>query len=159
MRSTALLALLLCVAAHAADDLNPQNIAKIQSEQSKAAAAIDKKYGNKKASELSADERRSMQSEKAAAEREVLEKHGTDVKSFARASSKLSREDRAATDAAAKDLEKKDGEAPAGDPKKTGKKEIVIEKNGKGAPSPDGDANEAAQMDRAAGLGKGKSKK
>ena len=160
MRALTLLAVLLGVAAHAGDELNPENVAKIQTEQAKANAEVDKKYGNKKPNELSPDERRSMQKEKAAAEREVLDKHGTDSKAYARANSKMSREDRAATDAAAKDLEKKGAEAPAtADPKKGGKKEIVIQKNGKGAPGPDDDANAAAEMDRAAGLGKGKSKK
>lgn len=160
MRHLPLLAVLASFAVHAGEDLTPQNVAKIQNETAKAQAEIDKKYGNKKNSELSADERRSMQKEKAAAEREVLEKHGTDVKSFSRASSKMGREDRAATEAATKDLEKKDAEAPAAaEPKKGGKKEIVIEKNGKAAPGPDSDANEAAQMDAANGLGKGKSKK
>jgi hypothetical protein len=70
----------------------------------------------------------------------------------------MSREDRAATDAAAKDLDKQAAEAPAADGKKAGgKKEIVIEKIGK-AP-PEGETNEAAAMDKAQGLGKGKSKK
>ncbi len=159
MRPLPLLAVLVSLAAHAGDDLTPQNIAKIQAEQAKANAEIEKKYGNRKPSDLSNDERKSMQKEKAAAEREVLDKHGTDSKSFARAGSKMSREDQAAADAAAKDLAKKDAAEPAAEVKKGGKKEIVIEKNGKAAPGPDDGANEAAEMDRAQGLGKGKSKK
>ena len=159
MRSLLLTALLLTCSAYA-DDLTPENMAKIQNEQAKANEAIDKKYGNKKPSELSADDRRQMMKDKSAAEREVLEKHGTDPKSFARASSKMSRDDRAATDSATKDLQKKDADAAAAggaDAKKTGgKKEIVIEKNGKSAGGPDDDANEAAKMDKQNGLGRGK---
>lgn len=149
--------LLVSFSVWAGDDLTPANVAKIQSEQTKANAEIDKKYGNKKASELSTDERRSIAKEKAAAERDVLDKHGTDLKSFARANSKMGREDRAATDAAAKDLDKKSTAAPAADAKNAGgQKEIVIEKNGKAAPGPE--VNEAAELDKAQGLGKGKSK-
>lgn len=157
MRHLVLASLLAALAVHA-DDLTPEKRAKLQREQQKAAEAVEKKYGNKKPSELSPDERRSQLKEKAAAQRDVLEKAGVDPKDFARSGSKLSREEKANTDAAAKDLEAKEAaDAKAGDGKKAagGKKEVVIEKNGKttqgGEP-----VNEAAEMDKELGLKKGK---
>ena len=119
MRPLILAAALASLTAHAGDDLNPENMAKIQSEQTKASEAVDKKYGNKKASELSPDERKAMSREKGEAERAVLDKHGVDSKSFARANAKMSREDRSATDAAAKNIEKKDAEASSVDTVRT----------------------------------------
>ena len=140
-----------------AEDLTPAKRAKLQKEQQKAAEAVEKKYGNKKPSELSADERRSLMQEKAAAERAVLEKEGVDPKEFARSGMKQSREERADTDAAAKDLDAKEA-ATAKDAaaKKPGKKEIVIEKNGK--PADGAEVNEAAEMDKQMGLKGGKGK-
>lgn len=155
MRTLLAAALLIAGVSFAADELTPQNMAKIQSEQKKASEAIDKKYGNKKPSELTPDERRAMQKEKGESERAVLDKHGVDPKSFAKAGAKMGREDRAANEAATQDLERQDAQAktaPAADSKKGGKKEIVIEKDGKSSEP----VNEAAEMDKAAGLGRGK---
>ncbi len=145
-----MLAALVC---HA-EDLTPAKRAKIQRDQQKAAEAVDKKYGNKKPSELSSDERKAAMQERAAAERDVLEKAGVDPKEFARSGSKMTREEKASTDAASKDLEAQEAAAPK-DAKKSGKKEVVIEKNGAGAGP---EVNEAAEMDKQMGLGKGKSK-
>lgn len=158
MRHFILVSLLAACVAHA-DDLTPEKRAKLQHDQQKAAEAVEKKYGNKKPSELSSDERKSLMKEKAAAEREVLEKAGVDSKEFARSGSKMSREEKANTDAAGRDLEAKEAAAAkeAGTKKPDGKKEIVIEKDGKSAGDPA--VNEAAEMDKAQGLGKGKGKK
>lgn len=151
MRKTLLAAALLSLGAFA-DDLTPDQIAKLQSDQKKAAEAVEKKYGDGK---LSASERKELAKEKAAAEAAVLEKAGVDKKEFVRASTKQSRDDRAATEAAMKDIEAKDKAAAdkkgGAAEKKGGGKEIVIEKNGKvqGA-----EVNEAAEMDKAAGYGK-----
>ena len=158
MRLLALATLCAAVTAFAGDDLTPDQRAKLLNEQKKAAAAVEKKYGNKKPSELSPDERRAMAKEKAEAETQVLEKAGVDSKEFARSTMKMGRDEKADTDAAVKTLEAKEKEdAKKGDGKKPagGKKEIVIEKNGKPA---DGgpNVNEAAEMDKAMGLGKGK---
>lgn len=160
MRLLALATLCTAVTAFAGDDLTPDQRAKLLNDQKKAGAAVEKKYGNKKPSELTPDERRALAKEKADAEREVLDKAGVDAKEFARSTMKMGRDEKADTDAAQKKLEAADKEAAAAgggkdgkDAKKGGKKEIVIEKNGKVEGEP---VNEAAEMDKAQGLGKGK---
>ncbi|MBS1152621.1 MAG: hypothetical protein H6Q89_4319 [Myxococcaceae bacterium] len=154
MRLLILASLFTALVVHA-EDLTPEKRAKLQRDQQKAAEAVEKKYGNKKASELSSEERKSLMKEKAAAEREVLEKAGVDPKEYARSQSKMSREDRANTDAAGKELEAKEAAAAKdGAGKKTAKKEIVIEKNGKSAGDPE--VNEAAELDKQMGLKRGK---
>lgn len=152
MRLFILASLFTALVVHA-EDLTPEKRAKLQRDQQKASEAVEKKYGNKKPFELSAEERRSLLKEKQAAEREVLEKAGVDPKQYARSESKMSREEKADTDAASKNLEAKeasDQEAA----KKQSKKEIVIEKNGQGAGG--SEVNEAAEMDKQRGLKKGK---
>lgn len=160
MRTAALAAALFSLCAFAGDELDPQTIAKIRSEQKEARAEVDKKYGNKKPGELSSAERKQMAKEKNEAELKVLEKNRVEPKDYARAEAKLGKDDRAAADAEEKRLEKeKEGAKAADGKKKDGKKEVVVEKGGKGAAAagtPEGDAAEAAQMDREAGLGKGK---
>jgi hypothetical protein len=140
-----------------ADPPSPDEVAKIQFDQEKANADIDKKYGNKKPSELSNDERREMMKEKAAAERDVLDKHGVSAKDYARTQAKQSLDDRAKT-RDANDKLQKDAAAkkPAAD-----NNGIIVEK-GNGSGNPDSDAAEAAAMDKASGYGKssgGKKKK
>ena len=156
MRPLLLASMLAALLAHA-EDMPPEKRAALAHDQQKASDAVDKKYGNKKPSELSADERKSMMKEKAGAQREVLEKAGVDPKEFARSGSKLGREEKASTDAAGKALDAKDAAAAkeAGAPKAAGKKEIVIEKNGKTA---DPEVNEAAEMDKKLNQPKQKSK-
>lgn len=149
----AALTCLVAFSAWAADELPPDQVAKLKREQKASAQAVEKKYGNKKPSELSAEERKALAKEKAAAEREVLEKAGVDPKAFARQEAGMSRSERAALDAAMKEGDEKDAQA-AKDAKKAGKKDsggIVVEKGG----AVD-DVNEAAEMDKAMGLGKGK---
>lgn len=163
MRLLALATLCAAATAFAGDDLSPDQRAKLLNDQKKAGAAVEKKYGNKKPSELSPDERRSLAKEKADAEKEVLEKAGVDPKEFARSTMKMGRDEKADTDAAQKKLEQADKDAAAAggtakdgkDAKKGGKKEIVIEKNGK-VEGGDPAVNEAAEMDKAQGLGRGK---
>lgn len=157
MRLFVLASALAALVAQAGDDITPEKRAQLQRDQAKAAAAVEKKYGNKKPNELSADERRSLTRERAEAEKEVLDKAGVDSKEFARSGARQSREDRASTEAAAKELDAKEAAAAKGDGKKAagGKKEIVIEKNGKttqgGEP-----VNEAAELDKQMNLGTGK---
>src|SRR5262245_29293657 len=91
-----------------ADDLTPDKAAKVQRDREKAMDAISKKYGNKKSSELSSDERREMIREQRAAENDVLEKNGVDPKEFARYEARMSLSDRAATKQAKDDLDKKE---------------------------------------------------
>ena len=126
---------------------SPEDIAKIESEQGKATAEVDKKYGNRKPSEMSNDERKQMMKDKADAERAVLDKHGVDGKDFARTSTKQTKEDRAATNAAAEAIKKKDADAAKSDGKG---KEVVIDKGGQKS-----DQDLAAEQDAKAGYGKG----
>jgi hypothetical protein len=144
-----LFALLALPSFASAEAPSPEDVAKIQFEQQKANADIDKKYGNKKPSELSNDERREMMKEKAAAERDVLDKHGVSAKDFARTQAKQSLDDRAKT-RDANDKLQKDASAkkPAADDNG-----VIIEK-GNGSANPDSDAAEAAAMDKASGYGK-----
>ncbi len=145
-------ALLFSTAAVAGDDLSPDDLARLQREQKAAADDVEKKYGT---GNLSPEQQKQLSKDKSAAERAVLEKNGVDAKDFARTNAKLSRSDREAVDAAGKKLDAKaaaDGKAADAKKAAGGKKEIVIEKDGKSAAP----VNEAAEMDKAAGLGKGK---
>ncbi len=147
MRLLIAVVLLSGLAAHAGDELAPDQMAKIEHDQKKAAEAVDKKHGNKKPSELSQDERREIIREKAEADQAVLDKAGVDKKDFARAGARMGRDQRAQADAAGKALEKKDAEAA--NAKQGGQKEIVVEH---GLP-PDEGVNEAAEADKEMGLG------
>src|SRR5688572_28366990 len=111
--------LLLYVVATAvwAADLTPESVAKIDREQKKANDAIDKKYGNKKPSELSSAERREIIKERGEAEKAVLEKAGVDPKEYTKYTAKMNREDRVATKAAAEKLEQQEKDAAAKDAK------------------------------------------
>lgn len=99
------LALLLTLAA---DDLSPEKAAKVQKDRDQAMADVQKKYGNKKSSELSSDERREMIRDQRAAEAGVLEKNNVDAKEFARYEAKMSLNDRAATKAERERLDRKE---------------------------------------------------
>ena len=136
--------MMLVAATAFADPPTPEQVAKIQHDVQKAQDEVDKKYQGR---QLSAEERKQQIKDRGAAEGTVLEKAGVDRKEYARASAKLSKDDRAAVESEKVKLEKKD----KGDGK-SGSKEVVIEKGGQ----PATDADEAAAMDRAAGYGKKK---
>lgn len=112
----------------AADDLNPEKAAKIQKDRDKAMADVAKKYGNKKSSELSQDERREMIRDQREADSAVLDKHGVDAKDFARYEAKMSLQDRAATKAERERLDKKEQEDKKAKEQQSGPKEIVIQR-------------------------------
>lgn len=138
---TATIALVVVFAVHAAEPLSAQDLAKVNREMKQAADAVAKKYGDKKA--LSPDERKAMMNEQAQATRAVLEKNNLDAKEVARATAKNGKE----VEAASKALDAKEAEA--------------AKKSSATAPaaapgSAEADANEAAAMDQAKGLGKGK---
>lgn len=138
MRSALLLAALsFALPAFADDDLNPEKAAKIERETDKALKAVDKKYGNKKSSELTSDERKEVIKERAAAEREVLEKNNVDVKAYTNYTSRQSRDERAATKQAGEALDAKEKAAEADKAKEkekeaAGPKEIPIQRGGAG---------------------------
>lgn len=81
-------------AADVSSELTPEKVAAIRQEQSKAFAAIDRKYGNKKQAELTAEERKAREQERNAASRAVMEKAGTDDKTFSRYEARLNKEER-----------------------------------------------------------------
>ena len=76
-------------------DVSPEQAAAIQHDAEKAQAEVAAKYGQKKSSELSSDERRDMIRDQAAAEREVLDRHGVSAHDWARSQALRSREERA----------------------------------------------------------------
>src|ERR1700758_2016472 len=120
-----LFALLAFPAPAFADPPSPEDVAKIQYEQDQANADIEKKYGNKKSSELSSSARREMMKRKAAAERHVLDNDGVSAKDFSRAQAKQSLDDRAKTKEASDKLTK-DAEAAKKKDDGKGKGEVVI---------------------------------
>lgn len=90
--------------------------AQIERDQQKASLEVAKKFGNRKPNELSGDERREMIRAQAEADREVLDKHGVDPKTWASYSAHQSRDEYAAQKAQVKELvekEKQDEEARA----------------------------------------------
>jgi hypothetical protein len=147
MRRLLLASLLSLGTSALAGEVSTAEVAKIQTEQAAAAAAIDEKYQGK----TSAADLKAMTKEKAAAERAVLESHGVSPAAFIKASTQLSRDERAELDAEKKTLKAKQDDAKKG---KSGKADakVAVEK-GAGA---DQDRNEAAEMDRQMGLGAGK---
>ncbi len=113
-------------------DIDPETVAKVQHDRDKAMADINKKYGDRKSSELSQDERRDMIADQQAADQKVLEKNRVDAKEMARYEATMSLDERAAAKAAKEKLvekDKKDAEAKkkaAEDPK--GNREIPIQR-------------------------------
>ncbi len=138
MTRPALFLAALCFAApafSADDELNPEKVAKIERDTEKALDKVDKKWGNKKPSELTSDERKQVIAERAAAEREVFEKNNTDAKSYLKYTTRQTKDERAATKDAAGRLaekEKADAAKAAEEKKQGGPKEIVIQRGGAG---------------------------
>ena len=89
MRLLTVVATLVTLSAFAGEELSPEKMAELQRAQKKAGEAVEKKYGNKKPSELSPDERKAMIKEKGDAEKAVLDKAGVDSKACARSGAKL----------------------------------------------------------------------
>lgn len=119
---------LLCFAL-GADDLSPEKVAKVERDRDAALAEVAKKYGNKKSSELSSEERREMIRDQRAAENAVLEKNNVDAKEYARYEAKMSLADRAATTSARAALDKKEADAKkAAETKQQGSGEIPIQR-------------------------------
>lgn len=106
-------------------------MAQIRREQKAATDDVARRHGDKKPSELSSSERRQIIFEQQQAERAVLDKHGVDAKEFARYSTRMSREERAATEAAQRQLDlEAAAQAGKGDKKSD---EVTIERGtGKG---------------------------
>ncbi|MBE2249490.1 MAG: hypothetical protein IAE78_08060 [Myxococcus sp.] len=114
----------------APDDFDAERAAAIEREQAKQTAAVEAKYGNKKSTELTREERAQMIRDQAAAQNQVLEKYGISAKEWGRAQMNRSREQVEQVKQAARALEAREQAAAqkaraesASEPK-----EIVIQK-------------------------------
>jgi hypothetical protein len=87
--SLSLITLTLILAAD--DAIPPEKAAAIELQQQKAQAQVLEKYGNRKLSEMSQEERRQLAFDQAEAEKTVLDKNGVDSKAWARESIKKDR--------------------------------------------------------------------
>lgn len=124
------LPLLTLVIALGAEPIPPDKAAQIERDQQKAQKAVDAKYGNKKLSELSADERRQLTKDRAEADAKVLDEHGVNAKQWARESLKKDRAQYADGKERVKALvekEKADAEA-AEKAKQAGTGEVQVQK-------------------------------
>lgn len=115
--------------AASANGVPADQAAAIALDQKAAQAEVQKKYGNKKPSELSNDERSQMIREQAAAEQKVLDKYGVDAKTWARQQMAQSPQEAAAQKAreqALADQRQKDAEAKAKE--QAGDQEIQVQR-------------------------------
>jgi hypothetical protein len=96
-----------------ADDITPEQAAKVERENKKAQEDVAKKYGNKKSSEMSADERREMIADQKAANAKVLEKNGVSAKDYARYEVTANGAQRDAAKASGAALDKKEADQKA----------------------------------------------
>lgn len=103
----------LCLALVADEATTPEKSAVIEREQQKAEAAVSAKYGNKKPTELSREERKQLDQDQANASKAVLEKNGIDPKQWARESLKRDRAEFSKTKELVKDLDEKEKAADA----------------------------------------------
>ncbi|MBL8917598.1 MAG: hypothetical protein JNJ54_01960 [Myxococcaceae bacterium] len=127
MLAPSLLAVALCLEL-APDEFDAERAATIEREQAKESAAINEKYGNKKSTELSREERSAMIRDQQAAEKKVLDKYGVSQKEWARAQMNRTRDQAAQVREADKALEAKEKAAEKAKAEKGGPKEIVIQK-------------------------------
>lgn len=91
-----------------ADPLSPEQAAEITHANDKAQAEVSAKYGNKKANELSNDERLQLARDRAAAEKAVFEKAGVSANDYWKASRNGDRQAKAEREAAREKLVAKD---------------------------------------------------
>jgi hypothetical protein len=94
-------------------DITPEKAATIEREKQKALDAVAKKYGNKKSSELTNDERRSKMADESSAVNKVLDKNGVSAKEYAKFEATASSADRQAAKAAGAAQEKKEADTKA----------------------------------------------
>lgn len=91
-----------------AEPIPADKAAKVERDYAKAQAKIDEKFGNRKLSEMSQEERRELTRERANAEAEVLDRHGIDAKQWARESIRRDRGEYADMQERVKELEAKE---------------------------------------------------
>ena len=141
MHRILLLAVLLSGAVVAAGDLTPEKIAQTNRERQKALDEVAKKYGNRKSSELSSDERRQMIRDQDEAVAKVYEKNGVDAKELAKHEATGSSSERAAVREKTSALEKKEADdkkaAEAAAKAKPDDNGVIIERGNGENPPPD----------------------
>jgi hypothetical protein len=118
----------LCLALVADEPIEPEKAAAVERAQARAQAEVAAKYGNKKSSELSQDERRQMVKDQADADRAVLEKLGVDAKQWARESLRRDRDQYAKNKALVKE---QDGKEKADEERKKAaatKKDVEVQR-------------------------------
>lgn len=93
--------------------LTPEKAAEIQRDQDKAMAKIDAKFGNKKPSELTPDEKREIVKARADAEKESLDKAGVSAKEWARYTGTMDRAETKEMKDAQKAIEKREEDLAA----------------------------------------------
>ncbi|WP_257462374.1 hypothetical protein [Archangium lipolyticum] len=96
-----------------AEDLTPEQMARIRRDEKAAMDKVNAAYGNKKPSELSTEERRQIIREQQEAARGVMEKHGVSAKDYARQTARMGPKGNEAVEAAEKGLEAKEKAAAA----------------------------------------------
>jgi hypothetical protein len=109
---------------------DPERLATIEREQAREAAAVQAKYGNKKSTELSREERAQMIRDLNAAEAKVLDKYGVSQREWARAMINRTREQADAVKQAAQAQEAREkaaAERAAKEQKDEGR-EVVVQK-------------------------------
>lgn len=117
----------LCLALMADEPIAPEKAAGIERLQQKAQAEVTAKYGNKKPTELSREERGQMAKDLATADKAVLEKAGVDPKQWARESLKKDREGYAKNKEMVKGLEEQE-KADEAAKKAESPKEITVQR-------------------------------
>ncbi|QRK05375.1 hypothetical protein JQX13_35090 [Archangium violaceum] len=91
-----------------AEDLTPEQLARIRRDEKAAEAKVNAAHGNKKPSEMTNAERRQMIREQQEALQEVMEKNGVSRKDYARQTARMGPKQNAEVDAAEKELEAKE---------------------------------------------------
>ncbi|MDX2013527.1 MAG: hypothetical protein SFW67_25265 [Myxococcaceae bacterium] len=107
-----------------------ERLASIEREQAKETAAVQAKYGNKKSTELSREERAQMIRDLNAAEAKVLDKYGLSQREWARAQINRTREQADAVKQASKEQEAREKAAAeqAAKAQKDEGREVVVQK-------------------------------
>lgn len=133
-------ALLLASSSAFAADLDPQKAAQIQLDRDRALGQVKQKYGSKKLSEMSNDEKKALARDTADAEQKALDKNGVSAKEWSRYEATMNRSERAATEKAKEDLLKKEeAEKKAAEKKKA---EAAAEQQNKEIPVQQGFSDE-----------------
>ncbi len=97
-----------------AEDLTPEQLARIRRDEKAAVDKVNAAHGNKKQSELSAAERRQMIREQQEAAQKVMDEHGVSAKDYARQSARMGPKQNEAVKAAEKALEAAEKAAASG---------------------------------------------